>query len=79
MAFTSHFSIENLPYGIASTVNGDKQERAVVTRLEDSVIFLSDLNLETTDNVKRALSRVCPSEIVIMEGAALTFLLQSQL
>jgi fumarylacetoacetase len=37
----SHFSLENIPFGIASSQNHPK--KTVVTRLEDNVIFLDEL------------------------------------
>lgn len=39
--YASHFSDRNVPFGIASSEK--HPERQAVTRLEDSVIFLSDL------------------------------------
>lgn len=39
--YANHFSDRNIPYGIASSERHPHQQ--VVTRLEDSVIFLSDL------------------------------------
>jgi fumarylacetoacetase len=38
MSFAEHFSIANIPYGIATTNSNTKP--SVVTRLEDTVIFL---------------------------------------
>lgn len=56
MAYTEHFSIANLPYGIASSKT--HPEKAVATRLEDVVIFLADLDLQCSDHVKSALQQV---------------------
>jgi fumarylacetoacetase len=39
--YADHFSIENIPFGIAS--NTSHTERSVVTRFEDTVIFLDEL------------------------------------
>lgn len=58
MAYSDHFSIANLPYGIASTVGSAPREKAVVTRLGDKVIFLSDLSLDINEGAKAALGRV---------------------
>ncbi|ETS80147.1 hypothetical protein PFICI_07676 [Pestalotiopsis fici W106-1] len=57
MAYSDHFSLANIPYGIASTVGDAHRERAVVTRLADKVVFLSDLTLDVTDQVKSALKQ----------------------
>lgn len=58
MAYSDHFSLANIPYGIASTVGEAHRERAVVTRLADKVVFLSDLSLNISDEVKAALQEV---------------------
>lgn len=55
MIFSEHFSIANIPYGIASSAN---HSRGVATRLGDLVIFLADLGLEASDQIKLALSQV---------------------
>ncbi|KAK8101712.1 fumarylacetoacetate hydrolase FahA [Apiospora kogelbergensis] len=55
MAYTDHFSLANLPYGIASCK--EHPEKAVATRLHDLVIFLADLPLECAENVKSALTK----------------------
>jgi fumarylacetoacetase len=39
--FSHHFSINNIPFGIASSVS--HPQRTVATRLEDTVIFLDEL------------------------------------
>lgn len=59
MAYSDHFSLANIPYGIASTVGEAHRDRAVVTRIADKVVFLSDLTLDVTDGVKAALTQVC--------------------
>jgi hypothetical protein len=59
MAYSDHFSLANIPYGIASTVGEAHRDRAVVTRIADKVVFLSDLTLDVTDGVKAALKQVC--------------------
>lgn len=56
MGYAEHFSIANLPYGIASSKS--HPEKAVATRLEDVVIFLADLDLQCSDHVKSALQQV---------------------
>ncbi|KAK8030574.1 hypothetical protein PG990_000308 [Apiospora arundinis] len=55
MAYTEHFSLANLPYGIASC--SAHPDRAVATRLNDFVIFLADLPLDCSDIVKSALTK----------------------
>ncbi|KAK6217862.1 hypothetical protein LQW54_003150 [Pestalotiopsis sp. IQ-011] len=55
MAYSDHFSLANIPYGIASTIDDAHRERAVVTRLADKVVFLSDLGLNISDPAKAAL------------------------
>lgn len=57
MSFSEHFSLANIPYGIASDANHAK---GVVTRVGDSVVFLSDLNLTNPADIKSALSQVWP-------------------
>ncbi|KAF6845343.1 X-Pro dipeptidyl-peptidase C-terminal non-catalytic domain-containing protein [Colletotrichum musicola] len=42
MSFSQHFSIANIPYGIASSAGHPK---AVATRIGDLVVFLADLEL----------------------------------
>ncbi|KAK1657573.1 fumarylacetoacetase [Colletotrichum godetiae] len=54
MSFSEHFSLANIPYGIASSANHAK---SVVTRVGDSVVFISDLNPETSTDIKSALSQ----------------------
>jgi len=39
--YSHHFSINNIPFGIASSLS--HPQKAVVTRFEDTVIFLDDL------------------------------------
>lgn len=58
MAYSDHFSIANLPYGIASTLSDAHRDGAVVTRLGDTVIFMSDLSLDITARAKAAIGRV---------------------
>ncbi|KAH7166213.1 fumarylacetoacetase [Dactylonectria macrodidyma] len=54
MSYAEHFSLKNIPYGIASTKD---RPAAVVTRLHDFVFFLSDLNLDASGNVKNTFSQ----------------------
>lgn len=56
MAYTEHFSLANLPYGIVSC--SAHPEKAVATRLQDFVVFLADLSLDCSDDVKSALTKV---------------------
>ena len=56
MDYSAHFSINNIPYGIAS--DHAHPERMAVTRLGNSVIYLADLELECPIKVRMALSQV---------------------
>ncbi|KAI1312778.1 fumarylacetoacetase [Xylaria venustula] len=49
-----HFSLANLPFGIASDRTHTK---SVVTRLEDNVFFLSDLELRCDPHMRDAISQ----------------------
>ncbi|KAI1503556.1 fumarylacetoacetase [Biscogniauxia marginata] len=55
MSYAEHFSIANIPYGIAS--DASHPNKAVVTRLEDLVFFLADLDLDCQMNIQSALSQ----------------------
>ncbi|KAH8664054.1 fumarylacetoacetase [Xylariales sp. PMI_506] len=67
MEFSSHFSIANLPYGIASISAGVHRERAVVTRLHNQVFFLADLELGViSEAAKAALSKPTLNELAIL-------------
>jgi fumarylacetoacetase len=75
MSFGDHFSIANLPYGIASLKTGEGKEKAVVTRLGDLVIFLAALNLDVSDEIKQALnqaSNLIPLGLTYWQTSALT-------
>ncbi|KAI1260495.1 fumarylacetoacetase [Xylariaceae sp. FL1019] len=52
MSYASHFTLANIPYGIASDA---QHPRAVVTRLGDHVFYLADLELGCSDTTKAAL------------------------
>lgn len=56
MSFSNHFSIKNIPYGIASSSSHPQQ--AVATRVHDHVFFLSDLPIQTSEEVKSAFAQV---------------------
>lgn len=56
MSFSNHFSIKNIPYGIATS--SSHPEKAVVTRVHDHVFFLSDLSIQASEEIKRALAQV---------------------
>lgn len=56
MAYSEHFSLKNIPYGIA-TGPGHAQ-KGVATRIHDKVIFLSDLDIESSEEIKQALGEV---------------------
>ncbi|KAI0471634.1 fumarylacetoacetase [Xylariaceae sp. FL0804] len=55
MSYAEHFSIANIPYGIAS--DASHPDKTVVTRLGDHVIFLADLDLDCPQEIKSALSQ----------------------
>ncbi|KAI8625327.1 fumarylacetoacetase [Xylariaceae sp. FL1651] len=54
MTYAEHFSIANIPYGIASDTSHAK---SVATRLGDHVFFLADLDLHCNESIKAALSQ----------------------
>ncbi|KAI3334343.1 fumarylacetoacetase [Ustulina deusta] len=54
MADTEHFSIANIPYGIASC---GSHTRSVATRLGDNVFFLTDLDLNCSMGTQTAISQ----------------------
>lgn len=56
MSFSNHFSIKNVPYGIATS--SSRPQKAVVTRVNDHVFFLSDLPIQASEEVKQAFAQV---------------------
>ncbi|KAK1585904.1 fumarylacetoacetase [Colletotrichum navitas] len=68
MSFSEHFSIANIPFGIAST---STRPKSVVTRVEDSIVFLSDLGLEASENVKSALCQATLNDLAAIDKAEL--------
>lgn len=56
MSFSNHFSIRNVPYGIATS--SSHPQKAVVTRVHDQVFFLSDLPVQTSEEVRQAFAQV---------------------
>ncbi|CCF39594.1 fumarylacetoacetase [Colletotrichum higginsianum] len=71
MSFSNHFSIANIPYGIAST---SERPRSVVTRIGNSVIFLADLDLGVSEHIKAALSQPTLNDLAAVEKAELQLL-----
>ncbi|KAK1503947.1 X-Pro dipeptidyl-peptidase C-terminal non-catalytic domain-containing protein [Colletotrichum tamarilloi] len=71
MSFSEHFSLANIPYGIASDANHAK---GVVTRVGDSVVFLSDLNLTNSADLKSALSQPTLNTLAAVEKTELGIL-----
>ncbi|KAK1594738.1 fumarylacetoacetase [Colletotrichum navitas] len=71
MSFSEHFSIANIPYGIAST---PKRPRGVATRVEDSVVFLADLDIEASEPLKSALSQPTLNDLIAVEKTELQLL-----
>ncbi|KAI0490641.1 fumarylacetoacetase [Xylaria cf. heliscus] len=51
MTYAEHFSIANIPYGIASD---GSHVNSVATRLGDNVFFLADLDLSCSESVRAA-------------------------
>ncbi|KAK1984359.1 fumarylacetoacetase [Colletotrichum cereale] len=68
MSFSEHFSLANIPYGIAST---PERPRGVATRVEDSVVFLADLDLEASEQIKSALSQSTLNDLAAVEKTEL--------
>ena len=56
MNFSNHFSVRNIPYGIATS--SSHPQKAVVTRLQNHVFFLSDLPIQTSEEIKQAFAQV---------------------
>jgi fumarylacetoacetase len=56
MTYAEHFSIANIPFGIAS--RGSHSQPVPVTRLEDTVFFLTDLDLPVDPMIKQTFSHV---------------------
>jgi len=56
MGFADHFSIANIPYGIASSSQHPRP--FPVTRLQDNVFFLNDLGLDCGPELKQAFLEV---------------------
>ncbi|KAK6080152.1 X-Pro dipeptidyl-peptidase C-terminal non-catalytic domain-containing protein [Seiridium cupressi] len=71
MAYSDHFSVANLPYGIASTLSDVHSEKAVATRVADKVIFLADLSLDVTDQARAALKRPTLNDLASLSQSEL--------
>lgn len=56
MAYSEHFSLKNIPYGIAT--GPGHAHKGVATRIHDKVIFLRDLEIETSEEIRQALGEV---------------------
>lgn len=56
MSFSEHFSIRNIPYGIATSEG--HPHKAVATRIRDHVVFLKDLDLGVAQELKEAIDQV---------------------
>lgn len=56
MPFSEHFSIKNIPYGIATSEC--HPQKAVATRIGNHVIFLIDLDLSIAEELKNAIDQV---------------------
>ncbi|KAH9883346.1 fumarylacetoacetase [Xylariomycetidae sp. FL2044] len=55
MSYADHFSIANIPYGVAS--DESHPNKGVVTRLGDDVFFLADLDIECSEAVKSTFTQ----------------------
>ncbi|KAI0157240.1 fumarylacetoacetase [Xylariaceae sp. FL1272] len=55
MSYALHFTLANIPYGIASDAQHPK---AVATRIDDHVFYLADLDLDCSETVKAALKEL---------------------
>ncbi|KAI3325022.1 fumarylacetoacetase [Xylariaceae sp. AK1471] len=71
MTYTDHFSITNIPYGVASDASHPK---AVATRLGDNVFFLADLDLNCSEDIKTALSQPTLNALTAISKAKLKWL-----
>lgn len=56
MSYASHFSIANIPFGIAS--GGSHAQPSPVTRLGDTIFFLADLDLSVDAATKQTFTHV---------------------
>nr|XP_036583071.1 fumarylacetoacetate hydrolase [Colletotrichum truncatum]KAF6791967.1 fumarylacetoacetate hydrolase [Colletotrichum truncatum] len=74
MSLSDHFSIANIPYGIAS---GNNHPKGVVTRVGDSVIFLADVGLEVSSQIQSALSQPTLNDLAAVNKAELRLLRKS--
>ncbi|KAH6892054.1 fumarylacetoacetase [Thelonectria olida] len=69
MAYTNHFSLRNIPFGIAST---KQRQPAVATRLHDQVVFLSDLELDCSQQTKNAFQNNTLNALVAVDKKELS-------
>ncbi|TDZ51626.1 Fumarylacetoacetase [Colletotrichum trifolii] len=71
MNVSDHFTIANIPYGIASTAD---HARGVVTRLGDVVVFLADLDLNTPSAIQSTLSQATLNGLAAVDKTELRHL-----
>lgn len=64
MSLSEHFSIKNIPYGIASSKA--RPQKAVATRIHEHVVFLKDLPLGISEELKQAIDQVKSPESDMM-------------
>ncbi len=57
--YSEHFSIENIPFGIASST--EHPQKAVATRFEDTVIFLDELAKIDSNSVTNEIAKTFSS------------------
>lgn len=57
MSYSDHFSINNIPYGIASDATRHT-EPSVATRIHDQIVYLQDLDIDIAPEVKETFTHV---------------------
>ncbi|KAB5545588.1 fumarylacetoacetase [Coniochaeta sp. 2T2.1] len=75
MSYAEHFSIANIPFGIASSSSHPRP--APATRLEDVVFFLADLELDVDPAVRDTFSQTTLNALAAQPKATLRALRQS--
>ncbi|KAJ2901684.1 hypothetical protein MKZ38_001554 [Zalerion maritima] len=66
--YTNHFSLDNLPYGVASR---DGCLRSVVTRVNDQVYFLNRLPINVSEEIKEAVDQPTLNALAALEKSQL--------
>lgn len=55
MSYSEHFSVKNIPYGIAT--GPGHTHKSVATRLHDKVLFLKDLDIQSDEEIQKAITQ----------------------